>query len=108
MAETLEAHGAGVWSLSGVDAQVSLQVLQAVEFSVAHGAAEGAAARGVKLQPGPRASSHGRLTALLGPLAALTVVSPQQAGHGEGLTAELARGKGRDAAARFGVESMNL
>lgn len=108
VAETLEAHRAGVRPLSGVDAQVGLQVFQAVELSAAHGTAEGAAARGVQLQPSSRTPRYGWQTALLEPLAALAVVSPQQAGQGEGLTAELARGNGGNAAVCFDVESVDL
>lgn len=61
MAETLGADRAGVRPLSRVDAKVSLEVLHAVELSVALGAAEGAAARRVELQSGPLASVSGLL-----------------------------------------------
>lgn len=88
--ETRGADRAGVRSLSCVDAKVSLEVLHAVELSVAHRAAEGAAARRVKLQPGPPASCCGLPTALLELLLTLAVVPPQQAGQVERLTAGLA------------------
>lgn len=68
---------------------MSLEVLQAVELSIALSAAEGAAARGEKLQFGPLVSIYRRI-AVLKPLLALAVVPPQQAGQGERLAAGLA------------------
>lgn len=88
--ETLGADRAGVRPLSGVDAKVSLEVLHAVELSVAHCAAEGAAARRIKLQSVPPASCYGLLKTRLELLLALAGVPPQQAGQVERLTAELA------------------
>lgn len=99
MAKTLGAHGAGVRSLSRVDAKVCFEVLHAVELAVALCAAERAAARWVKLQPGPLASCYSLLTALLDLLLALAVVTPQQAGQGEALTTGLARVVGVDVVA---------
>jgi len=90
VAETLGADGAGVRPLARVDAKVSLEVLHAVELAVAHGAAEGAAARRVQLQPDPLASIHGRLPALLQLLLTLAVVPPQKTGQLERLAAGLA------------------
>lgn len=69
---------------------MSLEVLHAVELSVAHSAAEGATARRVKLQPGPPASCFRLLTTLLELLLTLAVVPPQQAGQVEHLTTVLA------------------
>lgn len=90
MPETFGADRAGVRPLSRVDAKVSLEVFHAVKLSVAHCAAEGAAARWVKLRPGPLASRYGLLTVVLGLLRALAVVPPQQAGQVERLTAGFA------------------
>lgn len=112
MTETLGADRAGVRPLSRVDAKVSLEVLHAVELSVALCAAERAAARRVNLQSGPPASCHGLLTTLLELLLALAVVPPQQAGQVERLTAGLAGvevGEGVDeVAAGPHVDSVNL
>ncbi len=91
---------------------MSLEVLHAVELSVALCAAEGAAARRVNLQSGPPASCYRLLTTLLGFLLALTVVPPQQAGQVERLTAGLAGvevGEGVDEVATGPyVDSVNL
>lgn len=65
---------------------MGLEVLHAVELSVALCTAEGAAARWVKLQPGPLASCHRLLTLLL----TLAVMPPQQAWQVESLTTGLA------------------
>lgn len=109
MPETLGADGAGVRPLSCVDAKVRLQVLQAVELSVAHRAAERAATGGVKLQSGPLAPGHGRLRAILEPLLALAVVPPQQAGQVEGLPTVLTAVRGVvEAAAGPDVHSKSL
>ena len=89
MAETFGADRTGVRPLSCVNAKVCFQILHAVELPVADCAAEGAAARRVKLQPSLFASCDGRLTALLEAVLALAVMPPQQAGQLEGLTAEL-------------------
>ena len=108
MTEALGAHGAGVWSLSCVYAEVGLEVLQAVEVSVALCAAEGAAARRVKLQSAPLPSSCGRRTTLLVLLLALAGVPPQQAGQVEGLAAELAGVHVADGVAGPHVDSISL
>lgn len=108
VAETLGADGAGVRSLPRVDTKVGLQIFQAVELSVTHGAAEGAAARWVKLQLGPCASWYRQRTTLLEPLAALTVVPPQQAGQVEGLTAELTCVDGSHVTDRPDMDSVDL
>lgn len=89
MAEALGADGAGVWPLSCVDAEVSLEVFHAVELSVAFHAAEGTAARWVKLQPGSLASCSRLLETLLVPQLALAVVLSQQAGQVESQTTVL-------------------
>lgn len=108
MTETLGAHRAGVRPLSRVDAKVSLQVLHAVKLTAAHSAAEGAAARRVKLQPGPPASRFRLLTKLLELLLALAVVPAQQAGQVENLTAVLAGVSVAETAVGTYMDSINL
>lgn len=87
---------------------MSLEVLHAVELSVAHGAAEGATARRVQLQSGPPASRYGLLTTLLELLLALAVVPPQQAGQVEHLTTVLAAVSVAEVAVGPYVDSINL
>lgn len=92
-------------------AKVGLEVLHAVELSVALCAAEGAAARWVKLKS-PLASCYRLLTTLLELLLALAVVPPQQAGQVEGLTTGLAGVEVADSVAKAAagphVDSINL
>lgn len=90
MTETLGAYRAGVRPFSCVDAKVSLEVLHAVELSIALCAAKGAASWWVKLHSAPLASIEGLLKTLLELLLALAEVPPQQAGQGERLAAGLA------------------
>lgn len=91
---------------------MSLEVLHAVELSVALCAAERAAARWVKLQSGPLTSRYRLLATLLELLLALAVVPPQQAGQVERLTTGLAGidvGEGvAEVAAGPYVDSVNL
>lgn len=91
---------------------MSLQVLHAVELSVALGTTKRAAAWREQLQFGPLGSWDRRLKTLLELLLALAIVSPQQAGHMECLTTEFTGmevGEGvAEAAVGSDVDSISL